>query len=187
MITKIIKLLNVLCLLGCAGWYFKHPDWEPVITGIGLFGTLLSLEFTETKSIINNPDIKLYNKLIGLIPSSTLIEYLKVWDFGGPFDSEYLDPLRDFNHYWNNAEHEFMNSKLEAKKKELLTVTDEFLACIGHNTWPLHKGYQSIPAEWQEDQPARWEKAQTELNRLSNKIVTVHQEFVRMAKKILHV
>ena len=164
-----------------------HPDWEPFITGIAFFAGLIGLEFSETKSIKNSPDIKLFNKLIGLLPSATLIEFLKNKDFGAAFQNDYLDPLRDFNIYWDNAEHEFMNGKLEKKRKELLLEIDEFLDYLAHNTWPLRNGIQSIPAEWEEDQPERWERTKNELNRLSDRIVIIHQDLVRLAKKELHV
>ncbi|MBN1397319.1 MAG: hypothetical protein JXA06_04725 [Bacteroidetes bacterium] len=187
MINKIIKLLTLICLIACIAWYFNKPDWEPLITGIGIFSALIGLEFAETKSIKNNPDIVLYRKFIFLIPSATLIEFLKNHDFGGPFDSEILRPLDDFVAYWDNAEHEFVNSKIEKKKEMLLSVIHDFLSCIGHNTYPTHNDSQSIPAEWQEDQRERWNQARQELNKLADVVVEKHQELVRIAKNLLHV
>jgi len=185
--TKVAKLINLLCLFGTVGWYCSHPDWEPIITGIAFFGTLIGLELAEKKSQKNNPDIILYNRLIELIPSGNIIEFLKNHDFGGPLNSEYLNPLRDFNYYWDNAEYEFLNPKLEAKKRDLMKATNEFIGYFALNTWSLGGNIQSVPADWQDDNPERWEKTRSELNRLSDRIVTVHQELVRMAKKILHV
>jgi hypothetical protein len=184
---KLLKILDIICLIGCVAWYYKNPDWEPFITGLGLLAAFIGLEWNESKEIEKNPDIILYKKLIDLLPSATIIEYLRNKDFGSAFRNEQIDPLREFCAYYDNAEHEFIDSKLESKKKELLNSANEFLNYLARHTWPLQDGIQSIPAEWQEDQRERWDRTKRELNRLSDLVVIKHQELVRLCKSKLNV
>lgn len=46
MITKtILIILNVAGLIGTLIWLYTKPEWEPIVTSIGLLGTLIAQLF----------------------------------------------------------------------------------------------------------------------------------------------
>lgn len=52
---KTLIILNIAGLLGALIWLFKAPDWEPLVTSIGLIGSLIALLYSSnsvTKKII---------------------------------------------------------------------------------------------------------------------------------------
>jgi len=183
--TRILKLLALVGLLASEAWYFSHPDWEPIITAVGLFASLIALDVAEPHPI--NSDNALYEKFIKTLPSAGVIAFIEQTNFGGAFNTTRLDPLRYFTVDWDNAEHVFATAKLERKRKELLQASNDFLASIALNTWHVHDNIQSVPAEWDEDQPERFERVVSELNGLAKKVVVAHQELVALARKRLRV
>ena len=42
-----MAIINFIALIGAAIWLITAPDWEPLVTSIGLFGTLLAQIFTS--------------------------------------------------------------------------------------------------------------------------------------------
>jgi len=44
-----MKLLNLLGLLAAVAWLARHTDWEPALTSIGLFASLIALEVFDKK------------------------------------------------------------------------------------------------------------------------------------------
>jgi hypothetical protein len=44
-----MKLLNLLGLLAPVAWLARHPDWEPALTSIGLFASLIALKVSDKK------------------------------------------------------------------------------------------------------------------------------------------
>lgn len=43
MINKILILLNILALIAAIIWLFFSPDWEPLVTSLGLISSLIVL------------------------------------------------------------------------------------------------------------------------------------------------
>ena len=62
-----IKLLNLLGLLAAVAWLARHPDWEPAVTSIGLFASLIALEVfgikKNAKELLNETDRKPFEQL----------------------------------------------------------------------------------------------------------------------------
>jgi hypothetical protein len=42
MTMKVLVILNILGLIGALIWLYSNPDWEPLITTIGLIATLIA-------------------------------------------------------------------------------------------------------------------------------------------------
>jgi hypothetical protein len=49
MTTKILIILNILGLIGSLIWLYSKPDWEPLVTAIGLVATLIAQFSFNTK------------------------------------------------------------------------------------------------------------------------------------------
>ncbi len=45
---KILIILNIVGLLGSLVWLFRAPDWEPLVTSIGLIASLITLIYTDS-------------------------------------------------------------------------------------------------------------------------------------------
>lgn len=48
MIKQVLIVLNIAGLLGALIWLYKSPDWEPLITSIGLIASLIALIYTNS-------------------------------------------------------------------------------------------------------------------------------------------
>jgi hypothetical protein len=51
MTKRILVILNILGLIGALLWFFFKPDWEPLVTAIGLIATLVAQLSIGTKWI----------------------------------------------------------------------------------------------------------------------------------------
>jgi hypothetical protein len=57
---------------------------------------------------------------------------------------------------------------------------------IAHETFPANRpGWRSVPGEWDEEQPERFERVVKELHVLAGEIVDLHAELVRVGRKRL--
>ena len=53
MISKIILILNVLALVAALIWLYTKPEWEPLVTSLGLMAGLITQLFTKGKKDSN--------------------------------------------------------------------------------------------------------------------------------------
>jgi hypothetical protein len=104
---------------------------------------------------------------------------------GFSFEVDRLDDLYGFLHGWDDAEHEFLDKKLEEKRKRLLKLIAEYSHLIGMNTWRTDLGLQTVPPEWEGEQPDRFREVVTNLHDKAGEIVSAHQDLVRAARKKL--
>lgn len=47
--SLVIKLLNLLCLLGAVVWLARNPDWEPALTSLVFLTTFIATELNDRK------------------------------------------------------------------------------------------------------------------------------------------
>lgn len=137
----------------------------------------------ENKSLQH--DEKLFEKLINLLPSNSVIRFLDQNNMAGfPFRDSELDPVRKFYYEWAVAENEFIDKNLELLKKSLHERIDNYLEIIAYQTWPLNSNleFRSVPSEWELEQPDRFKKVVGELHKIAGEIVETHQNLVREAK-----
>ena len=99
------------------------------------------------------------------------------------FEWSSLSDVNNFYRKWNDAEHEFHDPKIEAKRKELYVKISTFLNFVSLNTFPNQQyDRQSVPKEWQRDQSERYTNTVRQLNALADEVVQKHQELVRMGR-----
>ena len=184
----LLKLLNLLAFSACIWWLSKSPGWEPVATALLAFAGLVALETTSKKSIASSPepDLSLFNELLKTLPDSGSVRFIAQHDMGAAFKIEELDDLKDFYHEWRGATHEFLNKKLEKKKRELSDQIGKYLDSVLADVFPTDReGMYSVPREWQIKFPERYKATLGEMHKLADEVVRAHQDLVSSAKRIL--
>jgi len=141
-------------------------------------------EINPANSSRREADQRLFQCFLQVLPSSGSIRFINEANMAGfSFPLERLDQLHEFLYEWSDAEHEFIDSDLESKRKELLSLVDKYTNSIGLNTYPTHRsGFNTVPPEWEEDHPERFWHIVDELHGLAGKIVKTHQELVRLGR-----
>jgi len=135
-------------------------------------------------------DKAMFQKFLETLPSSGSIAFINENNFAGfSFDWRRLDQLRKFDHEWNDAEHEFLNPEMEAKRKELITLVNGYLNFLATNTWLLKdqpgSNFASVPEEWEDEQPERFHRVVDSLHGQAGTIVAIHRELVRLGRQHL--
>jgi len=153
------------------------------------FKAKLELQSTREQEQIS-ADKAMFQKFLEILPSSGSMAFIDVNNFAGfSFDWRELDPLRRFDHEWNDAEHEFLNPRMEAKGKKLLILVNRYLQNLATNTWLLKDQpggkFASVPQEWEDEQPERFLKVVNSLHEQAGKIVSVHRKLVRLGRQHL--
>jgi hypothetical protein len=181
---RIIQILTSLALLTCIFWFIYKPDFEPLLTGLCLLATLLGLIVEERISSAHTVDRELFQRLRQDLPSDGSIAFIDTNNFAGfSFDLSRLNDLDTFIHAWDNAEHEFLNKELEQKRKQLMKLVKEYLITIALETFPTHTpGWNTVPDEWEIEQPDRFNATVTKLHNLAGQIVNLHQNLFRTAR-----
>lgn len=186
----VLKFINLAALLLAVVWLSRSPDWEPLVTSIGLFATLIGLEIQGLKGARekrNNPDRQLFEAFLEVLPSHGSIEFIKTHNIGGTFDPEELNDLRRFTYEWIDPEHEFLNNRLEKKRRKLHELTEQYLYSIAVNTFPTHSGRQRVLPRWELERPKPFGEVVNELHDLADQVADAHQDLVRTARKTLNV
>lgn len=139
----------------------------------------------KDKELGRHNDQKLLKSFIDLLPSNgDTINFLQSGNIEGcPFPLQFLDPLFSFTTQWDNAEYEFVDKKLESKRKEILRVIKEYLIFSGLNTFPVDKGRNTVPSEWAYKDPERFNTVVKKLYNLAGQAFILHQEIIRIGKK----
>ncbi|HKQ93014.1 MAG TPA: hypothetical protein VJZ77_20305 [Blastocatellia bacterium] len=96
-----IKLLNLLGLLAAVAWLARHPDWEPAVTSIGLFASLIALEVSDkkknSKELLNETDRKLFEQFCKEFPSDgNSARFLSEHDLGVSWHAQKLYEIDNF-------------------------------------------------------------------------------------------
>ena len=161
------------------GWLVAEPSWEPITVFIGAVAALVGSEIAFLRSFFvgreherpqpikgqQNEDRALYDRLIQLLPSDGIIDFINKNNMAGfSFNLDRLNPLDEFIHTWDNAAHEFLDPDLEHAKSELYSRCREHSSLIGKYTFPNNNGQQSVPPEWETEQPEKFGRAVQELH-----------------------
>ena len=182
-----MQILNGIALIIGVLWFIYQPDFEPALTSVALLATLIGLIVEEKIHSAREVDRQLFLKFKETLPSNGSIAFIDQNNFAGfSFELKQLQDLNIFIHEWNDAEHEFLDNKLETKRQELMKLIKEYLGVIGLQTFPTHNpGWNSVPEEWEVEQPDRFEKVVDQLHTLAGQILAAHQNLIRTARKKL--
>jgi hypothetical protein len=132
-------------------------------------------------------DKRLFDELMALVSSDGVIGFIDRFNMAGwLFQNSELDPLFEFHARWNAPERQFITPELEAARQALWMKTGDYLRVVAHQTFPASTpGWRSVPEEWEEEQPERFERVVKELHALAGEIVELHAQFVSVGRKHL--
>ena len=117
---RFIQIFTAFALLIGISWFIYKPDFEPALTSLCIAATLVGLIFEEKLSTERAADKIIFEKLKNTLPSKGSIEFINQQNMAGwSFERSRLNDLWTFMYEWNNAEHEFLNQRLEEKRKKL--------------------------------------------------------------------
>jgi hypothetical protein len=144
-------------------------------------------QFGQGTDPVTNHDKKLFVELTALLSSDGVIRFIDQHNMAGwLFQNAELDPLSEFHERWNAPEREFITPELEAARQALWSKAREYLSAIAIETFPADTpGWRSVPSEWEEEQPERFQRVVKQLHALAGEIVALHADFLRIGRKHL--
>ncbi len=130
-------------------------------------------------------DKALFEKIKLTLPSKGSISFIDEQNMAGfSWPRDKLKDLDKFYYEWNDAEHEFLDSELEPLRKKLHSLIGDYLSQIAQNTFPASdRDRQTVPPEWELEQPKRFNLVVKKLHETSTQIVEMHQELIRMGRR----
>lgn len=162
--------------------------WEDVCHDLAKDARVFFAHYPQLKaehSTAREHDKVLFNGLTSLLRSDGVIGFLNRTNMAGfAFRSAELDPLREFYYEWNAPEREFITPELEKLRQELWSKVDAYYGTISRETFATRSNvdFQTVPPEWEIDQPERFWRVVNLLHTLAAEIVRVHAEFVRTGR-----
>jgi hypothetical protein len=129
-------------------------------------------------------DRALFDQLTALLRTDGVIGFLARKNMAGwSFESAKFDPLWEFYETWNQPEREFLSPELEAMRKALWEKVNAYTTLLVTETFYTNNpDYRSVPEEWEDQQPERFERVVNSLHSLAREIVALHGDLVRTGK-----
>lgn len=123
-----------------------------------------------------------------LLPQTGSIYFLRHNNFAGfSFDAANIDDLDNFEHECKNSDFEFLNPDLEKIKLELLSAVAHFTGQIGVQTFLTNNGRQTIPPEWEHEQPERFWKVVHDFYKTKSQICEKYDELIKLSRRVLKI
>jgi len=141
-------------------------------------------------------DQALFAELRSVLPYEGSIRFLRHHDFGGGFWHSSIEEVYQFIDWAADPGREFFDVDIEASKASLYGVAVEFRKLITNNTWVdrlnEHSAvegdyWQSVPHEWIEHQPERFDKTEREINDAADVVCKSYESLVRIGWRRLAV
>jgi hypothetical protein len=106
---------------------------------------------------------------------------------GDSFEWERLKDIEVFFYDRDGPEHEFLDSELEMARRKLHKECDTLLDMLAMNTWRTEKGFQSVPDEWEWENPKRLKETLDMFKTARKAVCSTYDDLVRLARKKLAV
>lgn len=179
-------------------------DWQSflfglIVGGLGVFFTTFLRELAKDVWVIlkvklfpafrneaQKRDRALLEKFLAEFPSAgRFCVFLSDHDLGAPFSNKVLIDLDNLVDKWNDAEHEFLNEKIEKQKKKVWEIASKYRPELIRNVFSA--GAHDLLAMnldvKDDDLRIKREKNRVELNEAAIKIFREHQELIRLGNK----
>lgn len=157
----------------------RHRDtwYEKVKGNIGI----------ADRNTVVETDKNVYQLLIKVLPWDGSINFIRTNNFAGfSFETARLDDLHEFKYHCKNPAFEFIDPDLEGLRASLISLIDDFTLTIATETFPTHNVERnSVPEEWESDQPKRFHRVVTKLHDTAKQIVETYGSLVRTATRKL--
>ena len=123
-----------------------------------------------------------------LLPQDGTIYWLRHNNFAGfSFNDENLNQLDAIEYEAKKSDFEFLNPELETIKNDLIKEIDTFTTSMAVNTFPTKSGRQSVPPEWELEQPERFWKVVGEIHANQLRICDKYDELIKTGRRLLKV
>jgi hypothetical protein len=124
--------------------------------------------------------------ILTLVSKSGSMNFLRDNNFAGwSFEPKRLDGFVRFA-LLRGPEHEFVDKRLERLRKKFWIDCQDLLKLVATHTFPVGTGdRQSVPEEWEIEQPERFQKAVSELHTASDRVCGSYDNLIRTARNQL--
>lgn len=176
------------------GYFAGAPEFEPAIAFIGAIAAIFTKDAVKARFGLNDTatdhDRELFKRFQRVLPADPVIRFIKEHDFGDAFLKARIEPLIEFYTTWDTVETEFLDSKIQAKKKLLHSAAEKLSNEIVKGTVPVQPtGHISVfPDSLRATGQARPDHVRDDaktLNELSREFVPQYEEFIRLCRKKL--
>jgi hypothetical protein len=133
-------------------------------------------------------DKELYDNIINkILPATGSISFIRTNNFAGfAFNLDNLDDIDNFYDKKDDPNYEFENPAIEAIRKKLLKNIDIFEDLIGFETFSTHNNFQTVPPEWETNDPERFWKVVNAIHDSTREICGHYDDLVRMGRKLIN-
>jgi hypothetical protein len=191
------NFFTVAALVGTEAWFLKgyfsnQPDFEPALAFIAALGAALAKDpirarFVSSEEPASVHDKELFRSFTNLLLPNETSKFFKEHDFGGPFPKSEVAPLYSFVNSWGSVDKEFLDEKLELKRKAIYALAGELVNEIGSRTVPIRSGdFISVFSDQQratgQPRPISVIEDAKILNEKSSLFASKYEEFVRLCK-----
>lgn len=131
-------------------------------------------------------DSKTFERMNELLSSDELMYFIKHNIFCSKFDDKLMYEIDRFLKECELPQFEFIDADLEGLKCELEMHFKKLDNLICTNTFSAGQSKQSIPNEWDEEQPERYNKAIKDFSELSSILYETYSSFVKLSRRKLY-
>jgi hypothetical protein len=131
-------------------------------------------------------DRRMLARVTKLLPWNGSISFVRTHNFEGSFHSSDLVDLDSFLAEREDPAFEFIDPDLEGLRATLAAAIQTFRLLVGQWTFRAFTlGDRSVPAEWEEDTPERFQQAVGELGRSADIVCENYDQLIKMARRKL--
>lgn len=127
-----------------SGYFSGNPDYEPAIAFLVTLGMIFTKDKIKEKLGIGGEayshDLALFVEFQRIFPAGPTLRLLKETDFGDSFRKDAIQPLYNFVETWSSVDKEFLNKKLEKKRKSLYAAASDLTSEVVKRTVPIGSG-----------------------------------------------
>ena len=113
------------------------------------------------------------------------ITFLRGHNFAFSFDASYIDAISSLVEASSDPSFEFLDPILEALRIDVVNQTSKFVSTSSTNCFITSGRFYSVPEQWEEANPERFERAVTDLNNYATSLCAAYDEFIRNARRRL--
>lgn len=144
-----------------------------------------SPQYTEKHE---NLDRELFQRIISILPWHGSMSFIDTNNFAGfSFDTSMLNQLRNFDAIGEDPSCEFIDPTLDSLRVELKSHVETFLIAIAKYTFPRDNARNSIPMDWELENPKVFKEAVEAIHKHSQNAVTTYKSLIREGRHRLAV
>ncbi len=158
----------------------RHRDeWYKKVALTGIVAT--NEEYIELDRVV-------YLKVKEVLNRDNFLDFIKDFNFAGwSFPLSRLNSLDEFVYMCESPELEFIDADLESIFADLKYNLFAFRHSIAINTFPAGNHENSVPEEWEWEQPERFDKAVDEIHTFASKSVEAYTNLIKNGRRKLKI